>query len=144
MPIQHHHLLLRMEIQNVPVKQDIPKIKQLLKQIILDLNMNILGIPHIYYVDTPKSNKGITGTVSIQTSHMSFHIWESPQKTLLNKSSKGLLQFDIYTCGGLNTHQLYIVLNHLSMFSPSRIDLDMFDRKQKLKLDYHYEWNNDE
>lgn len=141
MAIHHNHLLLRMEIENSPVQKDIPKIKRLLKQIIFDLNMNILGAPHIYYVDTPKSNKGITGTVSIETSHLSFHIWESPQDTLVNKYSKGLLQFDIYTCGGLTTSQIKTVLNHLDIFSPTNIDLNVFDRKKSLKLKYNYKWN---
>jgi S-adenosylmethionine/arginine decarboxylase-like enzyme len=141
MAIHHNHLLLRMEIENSPIQKDIPKIKKLLKQIILDLNMNMLGSPHIYYLDTPKSNKGITGTVSIETSHLSFHIWESPKDTLVNKHSKGLLQFDIYTCGELTKSHINNVLKHLDIFTPTNIDLNVFDRKKNLKLKYNYTWN---
>lgn len=141
MTVHHHHLLLRMEIAIVPLKKNIPFIKKILKQMVSELNMKMLGTPHVYYADTFIANKGITGTVSISTSHISFHIWESPKDTLINKYSKGLLQFDIYTCGGLSEQQINTILSNLNIFSPTRIDLDIFNRKKKLKLDYHYEWN---
>lgn len=140
--IHHNHMLIRMEMIKFPTIEDIPKVKKLLKKIISDIDMKLLGSPHIYYVDTPIQNKGITGTCSIQTSHISFHVWDTPDKNILqNSKSNSLLQFDIYTCGELTKHHAKLILENLNIYIPTRIDIDILDRKKSLKLKYHSHWN---
>jgi hypothetical protein len=103
--IHHDHMLIRMESIKFPSINDIPKFKKLLKKIIREIDMKLLGNPHIYYVNEPIQNKGITGICSITTSHLSFHVWENPGKEILqNEKSNCLIQFDVYTCGSLNKY----------------------------------------
>ena len=140
--IQHNHMLIRMETIKFPGINDISKVRKLMKKIVSDIDMKLLGTPHIYYVDTPIENKGITGTCSIQTSHLSFHIWETPEKGILeNINSNSLIQFDIYTCGNLTKNDAKLILENLSIYTPTRIDIDILDRKKSLTLKYHSHWN---
>jgi S-adenosylmethionine/arginine decarboxylase-like enzyme len=141
--IQHHHMLIRMETIKFPEKKDVPKFKKLIKKIISDINMKILGGPFIYYLDKPVENKGITGICSIETSHLSFHIWETPEPGILqNSKSNALMQFDVYTCGNLTKNDAKLILEHLSIYLPTRIDVDILDRKKSLKMKYHNHWND--
>ena len=141
--IQHHHLLLRMETTKYPKQEEKPFVENLLRQIIIDLDMEIIGKPHLHYLKTPIENKGFTGTASIQTSHVSFHFWDQPAKDWLqNKESKSLLQFDIYTCGNLIRPHIRKVIKALSIYDPTHIDIDLMNRKYKLKMDAHYYWDN--
>jgi len=141
--IHHNHMLIRMEMINSPTIKDISNIKKLLKKIIKDINMKLLGVPHIYYVETPHEKKGITGICTIQTSHLSFHIWENPGNHILqNSKSKGLMQFDIYTCGELTKNNAKSILENIKIFIPTRIDIDILDRKKTLKLKHHLHWND--
>jgi hypothetical protein len=63
--INHHHMLIRMETIKYPIKEDIPNVKKLMKKIISDINIKLLGQPHISYVDIQNENKGLTGVCSI-------------------------------------------------------------------------------
>ena len=141
--IHHNHLLIRMELIKFPIKKDIKFVKNLCKKIISLINMKLLGKPNIYYLDEQIENEGITGTCSIETSHLSFHIWNSPEKEILqNKKSIGLLQFDIYTCGILTKEYIKIILKNLKIFIPTRINIDVLDRKKNLKIKYSEYWND--
>jgi S-adenosylmethionine/arginine decarboxylase-like enzyme len=141
--ISHHHMLLRMETLLHPSKKDLPKVEELIKTIISELDMKIIDVPHVYYLDQPVNNKGITSATSIETSHISLHIWDTPEPDqLINKKSKSLLQFDIYTCGNLTKKQAKGVIKHLSIYEPTRIDIDVLNRKKKLKIDYSMSWND--
>ena len=141
--IQHHHLLLRMETKKYPKREDKEKVANLIRRIILELDMDIIGSPHLHYLETPLENKGFTGVASIQTSHVSFHFWDVPAKGWLqNTDSKSLLQFDIYTCGNLTKQHIKKVVKILSIYEPTHIDIDVMNRKRTLKLDAHYQWDN--
>jgi len=142
--IQHHHLLLRMETKLHPTKYELPKIRNIITSIVRDLDMDILGGPYVFYQGTPFPHKGITGICSIQTSHISFHFWDTPKTTTLNnKNSKSLLQFDVYTCGSLNLHQAMRIIKRLGIYIPTRIDVDIINRKHQLQIDHHMHWNDE-
>ena len=141
--IHHHHMLVRMESILHPSKAHIPEIRKLIQTIVKELGMQLIGSPHVYYVDSPASNKGITSASSIMTSHISFHYWDTPESgVLLNPKSKSLLQMDLYTCGNLSKEQAGIVLQHLERYIPTRIDIDILNRKSRLQLDEHLHWND--
>jgi S-adenosylmethionine/arginine decarboxylase-like enzyme len=118
-------------------------VKKLIQTIVKELDMELIGQPHVYYVDEPASNKGITSASSIITSHISFHYWDTPESGILkNPKSKSLLQLDLYTCGNLNMEKVGILLKHLEMYVPTRIDVDILNRKSRLQLDAQLHWND--
>lgn len=57
------------------------------------IGMKIVQGPYASYVDVP-GNRGVTGAVIIETSHIAFHIWD--------EEDPALLQFDLYTCSTLD------------------------------------------
>lgn len=72
-----------------------------LEELVDLIDMKIAAGPISKYIDMP-GNEGVTAAVSVETSHIAFHIWE--------KLDPMILQFDLYTCGDLD-HKM--VLSHL-------------------------------
>ena len=111
--------------------------------IIRDIGMNLLDKPHVYYVKIPRYNEGLTAIAPIQTSHIAFHFWNTPDKGVLqNPTSRCLLEFDVYTCGSMTPKQVAAVLRLLDQFDPTHAELDIFNRRNELKLDHHFQWDN--
>lgn len=91
--------MVRAEIEN-PIRTE-EQAKQWLTELVELIDMKIAAGPISKYVDMP-GNEGVTATVSVETSHIAFHIWE--------KLDPMIIQFDLYTCGDLDHH---MVLSHL-------------------------------
>lgn len=143
--IEHHHLLLRMETMICPGKNDKDKAEKLIKDIICDVKMKMLGKPHVYYVSNPKYNEGLTAIATIQTSHIAFHFWKNPDPAILkNKDSECLLEFDIYTCGRMTIQQIKRIMHHLSIFKPTHADITLLNRKWSLTVDRKLMWDSSE
>lgn len=51
--------------------------------------MKVVAGPTSVYVDEP-GNEGITGTVTLATSHASIHVWDAEKPAMF--------QFDLYSC----------------------------------------------
>ena len=116
----------------------------LIRKIIRDLNMKLLAKPHVYYVDVPKYNEGLTAIAPIQTSHIAFHFWKNPDANILHQpASKCLLEFDIYTCGNLTIRQIHSVLHHLTIYRPTHVDMHLLNRMVSLKTDRMLHWNRE-
>ena len=142
--IQHHHLLLRLELQSCPGNEDKDKIAKLIQHIIEDIQMKSLAAPHVYYVEYPKYNEGLTGIAPIETSHLAFHFWTRPDPKILHtKNSNCLLEFDIYTCGSLTQRNVGHVLHHLTMFKPTYADITILNRNLGLTIERHMHWNSE-
>lgn len=140
--IQHHHLLLRMETKSCPTDEDKEQACHLLKMIVQDVDMKLLGEPHVYYVKSPKYNEGLTAIAPIQTSHIAFHFWRNPDpKIFQNHESKCLLEFDLYTCGTLSLKQICKVLHHLTHFGPTHVNATLLNRNHSLKIDRQLIWD---
>ncbi len=140
--IQHHHMLLRLELETCPGKIDKTKLSRIIKQIIEDINMKSLAAPRVYYVEYPKYNEGLTGIAPIETSHIAFHFWTRPDPKILHtKKSKCLLEFDIYTCGSLSQRNVGKVLHHLTHFGPTYADITILNRNLGLTIERHMHWN---
>lgn len=141
--IQHHHLLMRMELIHCPGKHDIPKVKRMVHDIVGALDMKLLDRPHIYYLDKPENNKGMTCIAPIQTSHIAFHFWDTPDKSILqNPTSRCLLEFDVYTCGRMTPSQIKKILRLLDPFDPTHAEIDLLNRRKGLKMEHHFQWDN--
>jgi hypothetical protein len=59
--IQHHHLLLRLELERGPTKDDREKVSAMIEHIIKDIHMKSIAKPHVYYVTYPRYNEGLNG-----------------------------------------------------------------------------------
>ena len=142
--VEHHHLLLRMEMRRCPTEKDKAEARDLIYKIIRDIKMKLLDTPKVYYVKRPFYNEGLTAISPIQTSHIAFHFWKNPEPVIL-KSANGrcLLEFDIYTCGSLSGQQIRQILHHLTTYGPTRADVTVLNRKWSLSIDRHMHWNED-
>lgn len=140
--IQHHHLLLRLETVDCPLKDDMERMKNKINKIVKDIEMKPLSKVQTYYMETPKFNQGMTGLVVIQTSHLTFHFWKNPDSSILhNPHSKCLLQADIYTCSKLSGHQIATVLKELEDYKITHADINLLNRKKTLHMDLVETWD---
>jgi S-adenosylmethionine/arginine decarboxylase-like enzyme len=140
-PIEHHHLLLRLETTRCPDPKEAFALKQIVEATVRDIQMKPLDEVRIYAVLEPVQNKGVTGIVPIETSHIAFHFWSSPEKNVLHSSkSRCLLQFDLYTCGSLTQEQIARVLHHLTQYGPTAAEITLLNRKRGLAIEKHTRW----
>lgn len=82
--------MVRAEITK-PIKTE-EYAKLWLEELVERIDMQIAAGPISKYINMP-GNEGVTAAVSVETSHIAFHIWE--------KLDPMILQFDLYTCGKL-------------------------------------------
>jgi len=113
--------MVRAEIKN-PIRTE-EDAKQWMKDLVERIDMKIAAGPISKYVDMV-GNEGVTAAVSVETSHIAFHIWE--------KLDPMILQFDLYTCGELD----YLdVLSHLSdTFDIVDMQWQYLDRQDGFKI----------
>jgi S-adenosylmethionine/arginine decarboxylase-like enzyme len=136
--IRHHHLLVRMESLLCPHAGDRVKAAKLVDQLLSDIKMKPLGKTRVYYVKVPEYNEGLTAITPIQTSHIAFHFWNRPDKTIMNDPKNTcLLQFDLYTCGTLNMNQVRRILEHLTPYVPRHVDITLLNRNRSLDVEKH-------
>jgi len=71
-------------------------------QLVNNVGMKVVAGPTSVYVDEP-GNEGITGTVTLATSHASIHVWDN--------ENPAMFQFDLYSCCEFSPKA---VLNHIN------------------------------
>lgn len=118
MTLVHKHLIIRATVNNAP--RDPEWVKTWLEQVVEKIGMKVCAGPISAYVDMP-GNRGLTAVVIIETSHIALHVWDEPDPQLM--------QFDVYTCGPFNPHD---ILEELMQFSPVNIDYKYLDRENGL------------
>lgn len=119
--IKHLHLMVRAEIEKPIKTEDYAKIW--LEELVGLIDMKVAAGPISKYVDMP-GNEGVTAAISVETSHIAFHIWE--------KRDPMILQFDLYTCGELDHLK---VLDHLTeSFGIIKMQWQYLDRENEFKL----------
>lgn len=120
--IYHKHLLVNAQVTKPMTSAE--EGMDFLRQLVHRIDMKILQGPYATYLDVP-GNRGLTGIVLIETSHIAFHIWD--------EQSPALMQFDLYTCGPLH-HQ-----NVLSMiqqkFEPVKMEYLLLDREHGFAIE---------
>lgn len=107
----HLHLLIKGHFNSPPITEDI--LNSFFIDLIKKVKMRILTNPVSIRVDDEPGNEGITGTVTLSTSHSSMHIWD--------KEIPSMFQFDLYSC---------------CEFTPLEV-IEILDDYFSLK-DYHY------
>ena len=120
--IFHKHLLINAKV-NKPMKSEDEAI-EFLKDLVTSIDMKIIKGPFASYVDVV-GNRGLTAMVMIETSHIAFHIWD--------EQSPALLQFDLYTCGSLDTESVLTTIE--KSFEVTSLDYQLFDRKEGFVLE---------
>lgn len=75
----------------------------------------VAGPTSVYVAD--EGNEGLTGTVTLATSHASIHIWE--------KYNPPMFQFDIYSCSKFTPEE---VLEHFGEFGILSYNYIFIDR----------------
>lgn len=118
--LQHKHLIIRAEINNPP--KDVNETAEWYKKFVSDMGMKILQGPFVDYHEEV-GNRGMTGAVTITTSHSAFHIWD--------ETTPAILQFDLYTCGEMDFSK---VMSNLSFFDPVSIRYKYLDREKDLQV----------
>ena len=95
----HLHLLVKGYIKTPPKTEKVLNIW--FTQLVQNVGMKVVAGPTSVYVDEP-GNEGLTGTVTLATSHASIHIWD--------KERPATFQFDLYSCSEFTPKQ---VLDHI-------------------------------
>lgn len=113
----HKHLLVNAKVAK-PLLTEKAGI-EFLRELVAKINMKILRGPFASYVNAP-GNKGLTGIVLIETSHIAFHIWD--------ETDPAHLQFDLYTCGALNAEDVFSFIE--TTFEPVSMDFMLLDREK--------------
>lgn len=117
--MDHQHLLIKAYV-NKPMK-DIADLDFWLRQTVKAIDMKILMGPYCRYLDVT-GNRGITGVVVIETSHIACHMWD--------EVSPALLQMDVYSCKKFNPVR---IIERLAPFEIVHLDVLEIDRNQELR-----------
>ena len=117
--IKHKHLIIRAETKKTP--EDPKWLHSWLVQVVSDIGMDICQGPITAYVDVP-GNKGLTGVVIIETSHIAVHIWD--------EVNPGLLQMDVYSCADFNPQDIFDKIEEA--FEPVKLEYKFLDREKSL------------
>jgi len=95
----HLHLLVKGNIKTPPKTEKMLNIW--FSQLVNNVGMKVVAGPTSVYVNEP-GNEGITGTVTLATSHASIHVWDM--------DNPPMFQFDLYSCSEFTAKQ---VLKHI-------------------------------
>ena len=78
--------------------------------------MTIVAGPTSVYVNEP-GNEGVTGTVTLASSHSSMHVWDSLKIPMF--------QFDLYSCSEFTPEEVLEELDsHFKLISATWIFID--------------------
>ena len=113
----HQHLLIRGWITNPPKKEE--ELNHWFTNLVERVGMKVVAGPTSVYVSDP-GNEGLTGTVTLATSHASIHIWDNFELPMM--------QFDIYSC---KTFTLEQVMECFKPFGLVKAEWIMIDRNNK-------------
>ena len=116
---KHKHLIIRAEV-NRPLKSE-KENKQWLRKLVKKIDMKIIKGPYASYV-SKEGNRGITGVVMIETSHIAVHVWD--------ETTPALVQCDVYSCAEFSSNE---VLAEFIDMEVTKIDHIMLDRADEIK-----------
>lgn len=111
----HLHILVKGYMVSAPRKE--AALNEFFKDLVKNVGMKVVAGPTSVYVDEP-GNEGLTGTVTLATSHASIHIWD--------KEKPAMFQFDLYSCSEFTPEQVFDTMDYwFGLYSAQWV---MFDR----------------
>lgn len=116
---EHKHLIIRAEANNPPTSP--AWVHSWLNHLVEKIGMKVCQGPVTAFVDVP-GNRGVTGVVIIETSHIAIHVWD--------EGNPGLVQMDVYTCGPFDPNTIF---NELGQFDLVKLEYKYFDREHNLE-----------
>jgi len=119
----HLHLLVKGHIKNPP--KEVEVINKWFIELVEKVSMIVVAGPTSVYV-SEEGNEGLTGTVTLATSHSSIHIWDNDKPPMF--------QFDLYSCSCFNPEE---VLEHLNQFGLIDYEYMLIDRNHGFKVIEH-------
>ncbi len=111
----HLHILVKGYMSSPPRKEIL--LNEFFKSLVKNVGMKVVAGPTSVYVNEP-GNEGITGTVTLATSHASIHIWD--------KQKPAMFQFDLYSCSEFTPKQIFDEIDY--WFGLDSAHWVMFDR----------------
>ena len=118
----HLHLLVKGYITNPPKSEEI--LNQWFRELVNKVGMVVVAGPTSVYVHE-EGNEGITGTVTLATSHASIHVWDAIHPSMF--------QFDLYSCSDFTPEQVLSHINeHFNLQSATYQFIDRNDMEFKL------------
>ena len=116
----HLHLLVKGYLKNPPTETG--DLNKWFIELVKKVRMVVVAGPTSVYV-SEEGNEGLTGTVTLATSHASIHIWE--------KYDPPMFQFDLYSCSEFTVDE---VLAHLNEFELIDYEFLLIDRNQSMQV----------
>ena len=119
MPV-HKHLIIRAEV-NRPITNE-KEIKKWLRNVVNKIDMKIIKGPYASYVQK-EGNRGLTGVIMIETSHIAIHVWDEDRPALV--------QCDVYSCAEFSSNE---VLAEFVPMDVTKIDHILLNRANELEI----------
>lgn len=109
----HKHLLIKAFVSNPP--NDEQFLIDWLRDLVEKINMKVVIGPFAKYVEAV-GNAGLTGHVTIETSHAAIHIW--------NESKPAMIQMDVYSCSCFEAETVISKLKDFGLLSYEKMVID--------------------
>jgi S-adenosylmethionine/arginine decarboxylase-like enzyme len=123
----HQHLLVKCWVTNPPKKEEL--LNKWFTYLVDTVGMKVVAGPTSVYVSDP-GNEGLTGTVTLATSHASIHIWDNAEPPMV--------QFDIYSCKEFTLEQ---VMKCFDPWGLIKAEWVMIDRNGAPTITSQGNWN---
>ena len=117
---KHKHLIIRAEVIR-PITSE-KEIKKWLRNVVKKIDMKIIKGPYASYV-SKEGNRGVTGVVMIETSHIAIHVWD--------EVTPALVQCDVYSCAEFSSNE---VLAEFLPMDVVKIDSILLDRASGINV----------
>ena len=116
---EHKHLIIRAEV-NHPITSE-KELRRWLRKLVKKIDMKIIKGPYTAHV-SKEGNRGVTGVVMIETSHIAIHVWD--------EISPALVQCDVYSCAEFSSNEVLVEFTSMGV---TKIDHIMLDRADAIK-----------
>lgn len=114
--LYHQHLLLRAYV-NSPLQKE-EELNQWLTELVSDVGMNVVVPAKSKYVDVT-GNRGLTGSINIETSHIAIHIWD--------EEVPARIEMDVYSCASFNKETVLQKIDQLDLLNYHAMMIDRND-----------------